>query len=120
MFLQGMRQVAAFIAASAQLIQHDLEQYPKTGPFPTRFYLANIPITLASYLAATMPINVSHGAQYAPTQLNVTQATPSALPTELVERPTARRTSTPRRNTGYRMCQPKDTQSPACFQSSAQ
>ena len=52
MFLQGMRQVTAFTSAAAQLI-HDLKQYPKTGPFPTRFassceYSNNVSLTPSS------------------------------------------------------------------------
>ena len=114
MFLQGMRQVTAFASASVQLI-HDLEQYPTTGPFPTRIHLANIPITLASHPAAATPMPNSVSGQYAPARLTVTRATPSAQPTEQVtERTQPRYTPTPRRG-GNQMRQPKDTQCPACF-----
>jgi hypothetical protein len=108
-----MRQVTAFTSAAAQLI-HDLEQYPKTGPFPTCFHLANIPITLASHPAATMPTSMSNSGQYAPARLNVTRATVSAPPPERTERAVQRRTPTPRRG-GYPLRQPKDTQCLACF-----
>ena len=108
-----MRQVTAFTSASVQLI-HDLEQYPPTGPFPTRFHLANIPITLVSHPAASTPMLNSVSGQYAPARLTVTRAAPSAQPTEqMTERTQPRHISTPRRG-GNQMRQPNDTQCPAC------
>lgn len=122
MFLQGMRQVAVFTSAAAQLI-HDLDQYSKTGPFPTRFHLANLPILLASHPAVTVQNPAMGTRQPTPARLYVTRASPmTAVPVEQhsspaqTERTTPQRRGTTQQRGGTRFPrQPKDTQCAACY-----